>query len=108
MVVVTKINLKKKEFGVLSPLEYDVLKILWKNPDGQRVRNVYNRMRKRRKIVLTSVAVILNRLHKKQFAARKTHFGLGGDFYIYYPSLSQNDFQKSLIDETVNKIIERF
>ncbi len=108
MVVVTKINLKKKELGVLSPLENETLKILWKNPDGLRVRYVYKKLRKRRKIVLTSVAVILDRLHKKQLATRKVHFGLGGDYYIYYPALSQTDFQKSLIDITVDKIIERF
>ncbi len=108
MVVVTKINLRKRELGVLSPLEHDVLKILWKTPDGLRVRDVYNRLRKRRKIVLTSAAVILDRRHKKQFAASKVHDGPAGDYYVYYQALSQADFQKSLIDETVNRFIERF
>jgi len=108
MVIVTNIHLRKKDCGVVSPLENDVLKILWKNPKGMRVRDIYNRLKRNRKIALTSVAVILDRLYKKQFAARKVHYGLGGGYYIYYPTLSHDDFQKSVIDETVNGIIEKF
>ncbi len=108
MVVIKKVDLKKRGLGVLSPMETDVIKILWKNPRGMKVRNIYEKLKTRRKVVLTSTAVILDRLHSKKLVKREIEFGRGGDHYIYTPVMTENDFQKSVIDGTVNNIIEKF
>ena len=70
MVVISRIRLQRKGLEtLLSPLEADVLKILWIEKKV-RVRDVYGRLEGKRKVELTSVAVILDRLHKKKFWTR--------------------------------------
>ncbi len=105
---VNRIRLQKKNLGVLSPLETDVLATLWKNGEDLRVRDIYAVLRKKRKVALTSVAVILDRLHEKKIVKRTIETGRGGEHYIYSCRLSQKDFEESVIDKTVNKLIENF
>jgi predicted transcriptional regulator len=108
MVIVNKIRFGKRNLGVLSPLEDDVLKVLWKNRDGYRVREVHNVLKKRRKVALTSVAVILDRLHDKKIVKRKIKVGRGGEYYIYSCCTDRHDFQELVIEKTVDKLIDNF
>lgn len=107
MVRVSSIRFNEKSVAVLSPLENDVIKILWKR-DSMRVRDIYHILRKKRKVALTSVAVILDRLHEKRIVTRKIAVGRGGEHYIYSSSCSRQDFEQSVIDKTVNKLIDKF
>jgi len=108
MVAISRIRLKRKGLEcLLSPLEAEILKILWTQKNA-RVRDVYDRLRTRRKVALTSVAVILDRLYKKKFVSRQAQVGRGGYHYIYSSRISQNDFENSIVNETVNKLIENF
>ncbi|MBI4174700.1 MAG: BlaI/MecI/CopY family transcriptional regulator [Candidatus Aenigmarchaeota archaeon] len=107
MVKVNKIRFDEKSVAVLSPLENDVIKILWKR-DAMRVRDIYSLLRKKRKVALTSVAVILDRLHEKKIVSRRIAFGRGGEHYIYSSCCSQQDFEQSVIDKTVNRLIDKF
>ena len=107
MVKVNRISLEKRGLGVLSPLENDVLRVLWKQEDG-RVRDIYNVLKKRRKVALTSVAVILDRLHKKGIVKRRVESGLGGYHYIYSSRANEALFAESVIDKTVNKLIDNY
>ncbi|HIG98623.1 TPA: hypothetical protein HA231_04335 [Candidatus Woesearchaeota archaeon] len=94
-------------FDVLSPLESDVLEALW--PAGEmRVRQLYAILRKRRKVALTSVAVILDRLFEKGVVDRRIETGRGGLRYVYFPKKDRKQFEKSVVEETVNKLIGRF
>ena len=105
---VTRIRLQKKNLGVLSPLETDVLSLLWGKKDGARVRDIYLVLRKKRKVALTSVAVILDRLYEKKIVKRRIETGRGGEHYIYSCRISKKDFEESVIDKTVDKLIENF
>lgn len=105
---VSRIRLQKKKLGVLSPLEMDVLNVLWRKDDGMRVRDIYSLLKNRRKVALTSVAVILDRLYEKQLVKRRIETGRGGEHYIYSFRMTQKDFEESVIDKTVNKLIENF
>ena len=107
MVNVSRISLDKKGLGLLSPLENDVIRLLWKQEDA-RVRDIYNVLRKRRKVALTSVAVILDRLHKKGIVKRRVESGLGGYHYIYSSKADEALFAESVIDKTVNKLIDNY
>ena len=91
--------------SLLSPLESDVLKILWPNKK-MRVREIHTKLKS--KVALSSVAVILDRLHDKQIVAREIETARGGVRYIYYPTKDKNAFEKSVIDKTVNKLIKTF
>jgi len=108
MVDVSRIRLKRKGLEcLLSPLESDILKILWTKKQV-RVRDVYDKLKGKRKVALTSVAVILDRLYKKKFVTRSVQAGRGGQHYIYSSKVSKGDFENSVLHETVNKLIENF
>ncbi len=93
--------------SVLSPLENDVLKVLW--PDRRmKVRHIYDRLRPSRNVALSSVAVILDRLHQKGVVEREIETGRGGVRYIYFPLKDRAQFEKSVIDTTVNSLIDKF
>ncbi len=106
-------NIKKIRFGkrgaetLLSPLEADVIRILWKK-DHAKVRELHDMLKKKRKVALTSVAVILDRLHKKRLVKRTAEPGRGGYHFIYSPSTSKSDFEHSVMEGTVNKLISTF
>lgn len=90
---------------LLSPLESDVLQVLW--PDKKlRVREIHSKLKS--KVAVSSVAVICDRLHDKGIVARKIETGRGGARYIYYPVQDKNAFEKSIVEKTVNKLIESF
>ncbi|HIG96769.1 MAG TPA: BlaI/MecI/CopY family transcriptional regulator [Candidatus Aenigmarchaeota archaeon] len=108
MVKVDCIRFNEKSVAVLSPLENDVLRILWKKDSGMRVRDIYQILKKKRKVALTSVAVILDRLHEKKIVVRKIEFGLGGEHYIYCSSCSKSDFEHTVVEKTVNRLIDKF
>ena len=91
--------------SLLSPLENDVLKVLW--PDKHmRVREIYDKLKS--KVALSSVAVIYDRLHDKGIVARKVETARGGVRYVYYPTQDKADFEKSVVEQTVNKLIDAF
>lgn len=91
--------------SLLSPLEKDVLQVLW--PSRQlRVREIHGKLK--RKVALSSVAVILDRLHSKGVVTREVETGRGGVRYVYTPTHDKKAFERSIIDKTVNKLIETF
>ena len=68
--------------ALLSPLEKDALRVLW--PDKKlRVREIHKQLK--RKVALSSVAVILDRLHEKGVVNRCIETARGGVRYIYFP-----------------------
>lgn len=92
---------------VLSPLESDVLAILW--PDKQlKVRDIYDQLKKKRKVALSSVAVILDRLHDKKIVGRKEETARGGTRYTYFPKEDRKTFEKNVVEDAVNNLIESF
>lgn len=103
-----KIRLDGQKIKALSPLEEDVLKILWGGGKELRVRDVYAKTRKNRRTALTSVAVILDRLHKKKLVTRRTAPGLGGYHYFYSPLLTRESFESSVVAAVVERLIGNF
>ncbi|MBI2135882.1 BlaI/MecI/CopY family transcriptional regulator [Candidatus Woesearchaeota archaeon] len=92
---------------ILSPLENDVLNILW--PDKSlRVREIYEKLKGKRKVALTSVAVILDRLHERSIVERKIETARGGLRYLYTPKQTKQEFDAQIIDTAVNKLINQF
>ena len=97
----------KANFDVLSPLENDVLNELW--PDKKlRVRDLYQVLKKQRKVALTSIAVILDRLFVKGIVDRQIESARGGLRYLYFPKQDKKQFEKSVVEQAVNKLIANF
>lgn len=94
--------------SLLSPLESDVLKQLW--PDKKlRVKEIYGKLKTKKKAVLSSIAVICDRLHDKGILKRDIETTEKDCVrYVYYPAQDKTHFEKSIVDKTVNKLIDTF
>lgn len=91
----------------LSPLERAILKKLW--PQRRlKVRELFTLLKNERSVALTSIAVALDRLHSKSIVDRTITTGRGGIRYVYFPRKSRAEFEKSVVEATVNKLITRF
>lgn len=108
MIKVEKIRFNKKGMNsLLSPLESETLDLLWKIEQAK-VKDLHSVLKKNRKVALTSVAVILDRLHQKGIVSRDIEKGRGGGHYIYSAKSSRDELEESIVDNTVNKLISTF
>lgn len=105
MVHISKIHIAGGKVRTLSPLERKVLVHLWKVKRAK-ARDIHRRMGKG--TPLTSVAVTMNRLHNKKLVSRKIGYGRGGGYYVYAPVISKEDFDQSVIETAVNRLIDNF
>jgi predicted transcriptional regulator len=92
---------------ILSPLESDVLRVLWPNKQ-LKVRQIFEMLKGKRKVALSSVAVILDRLHEKGIVSRNVETARGGMRYIYFPKHDRREFEKNVVEGAVNKLIDAF
>ena len=105
---VERMRFNKKGINtLLSPLETDTLMLLWKM-DQSKVKDLHIVLKKDKNVALTSVAVILDRLHQKGIVDRTIEKGRGGGHYIYSAKSSKEEFEESIVDSTVNKLINNF
>ena len=98
---------KKGLKSLLSPLEADVITILWKDRKELHVRHIHNKVKKKG-IALTSVAVALDRLHKKKLVTRKMKSCRGGYRYIYSASKDKKSLERSIVEDSVERLIDNF
>ena len=91
----------------LSPLESDVIQLV-RVDKKVKVRDLYLKLKKRRKVAITSVAVILDRLYKKGLVGRIPETGRGGVHFLYSLKMDQHIFEKNLIEQAVNKLLDTF
>ena len=94
--------------AVLSPLESDVLKVLWPHR-RLRVKEIFNKLKTKKKTALSSVAVICDRLHDKGLLKRDIEASMKDCVrYVYYPKQDKTHFEKSIIDKAGNNLIGTF
>ena len=98
---------KKGIKSLVSPLEANVLTILWKDNKEMHVRHIHNKV-KNKGVALTSIAVALDRLHKKKLVSRKMKSCRGGYRYIYSAKKDKTEVERSIVEESVNKLIDNF
>lgn len=99
--------LTKEVFSTLSPLESDIVKTIRLNRNYT-TRDVYSLIRKKKKVAESSVPVLLDRLFKKGLLKRKTESAKGGVRFIYSLGGSKEEFERSVVENVVNKMVERF
>ncbi len=100
-------HLEKETVTVLSPLEEDILTVLWKKQQA-RVREIYITLKQKRKLALSSVAVLLDRLYTRGIVDRRVETARGGPRYIYFQKQDKKAFEQSVVESTVNKLIATF
>jgi len=93
----------------LGPLEATVMETIWtakKKPIT--VREIHEVLKKNKKIAYTTVMSTMDRLFEKGLLDRKIEKGRGGLFYIYWPPLEKQSFQKSAVREVLASLIGNF
>ncbi len=89
----------------LSPLEAEVLNILLPGRK-MKVREIYEALKQETPI--TSIAVMLDRLHEKNLVGRTVETCRGGTRYIYYLKKSEKEIEEKYLKENVDRIINKF
>jgi BlaI family transcriptional regulator, penicillinase repressor len=84
---------------MLTPLELDIMKAVWRNPPVT-VRDVQEIIRPARNLAYTTVMTIMDRLHQKGFVTRR----LQSRTHYYEPAVAFEDER----DEAVKTLINRF
>ena len=91
----------------LSPLEATVLSAI-KPGRRMRVREIHEAASKKQKVVLTSVAVMLDRLYGKKLVDREVETCRGGTRYLYFLRKSPDQIEEEYLKGQVDSIISRF
>jgi len=93
----------------LGPLEANVMESIWgsrKTPVT--VREIYEALKKTKNLAYTTVMSTMDRLFEKNLLDRKIEKGRGGLYYVYWPALEKQSFQKSAVREVLSSLIDNF
>jgi len=107
---ISQYNLRGKEIeAFLGPLEASIIGVIWKSEKKPvRVREVYEKLKKKKDIAYTTVMSTMDRLYDKAILDRRIEKGKGGLFYVYWPRLEEQSFKKSAVREVINSLVENF
>ncbi len=107
---ISQYNLRGKEIeAFLGPLEASIIGVIWNSERKPvRVREVYEKLKKKKNIAYTTVMSTMDRLYDKSLLDRRLEKGKGGLFYVYWPRLEEQNFKKSAVREVINSLIENF
>lgn len=93
----------------LGPLEASIIGVIWNSERKPlRVREVYEKLKKKKNIAYTTVMSTMDRLYDKSLLDRRIEKGKGGLFYVYWPRLEEQNFKKSAVREVINSLVENF
>lgn len=83
----------------LGPLEMEVLDVIW-GMGKATSREIFEKMRERKRLGQSTVLTVLRRLSDRGIL----HRDVGGDVYIYSPTLAREELGGRMIDDVVNRI----
>jgi len=92
---------------VLSPLESEVMEIMWKEKRAT-ARHMYNRLKAKHSINRTTVNATMNALGKRGLLGAKISKGRGGLKYIYYVRCSRSKFARQVVDKVLDSLFESY
>ena len=94
---------RSMKMKALSELEQEVMNIVWECGDCS-VRDVLERINKKKKLAYTTIATILQRLYDKGIVVRTNK-----DVIIYYsPKLTKENYSKSMARSFIAKFFNSF
>jgi len=97
---------EKKLTKVLGDLEADIMEALWKLQLGH-VKEIHKEVSQKRKVAITTVATVLDRLYEKGLVERdlKKSKGL---HYEYMPTITKKQFEKTVVRSVFEGLFETF
>lgn len=106
---ISQYNIEGKELqAFLGPLETSIIEIMWSSKQPLTVRDVYEKLRRRKRIAYTTVMTTMDRLYEKGLLDRRMEKGRGGVLYMYWPKFEEHNFKKSAVHEVLNSLMENF
>lgn len=97
---------EKNMTKVLGDLEAAVIEALWKLQVGH-VREIHTLVNQKRKVAITTIATILDRLYKKGLVERELKKGKGL-YYEYRPALTKTQFETTVVKSVFKGLFEAF
>ena len=91
---------------VLGDLEADIMKTIWTIQKGD-VKSIHKELNKERKAAITTVATVLDRLHKKGLVQREL-IKEGGVHYVYSPAMTRVQFESTVVSNVLRGLFESF
>jgi len=91
---------------VLGDLEAETMELIWGCP-GQRgttVRDVFERLSKRRRIAYTTVMTTMARLARKRLLRTETR----GQTHVYYPNFTRDEFASQCVGRILEGLLVSF
>lgn len=107
---VSQYNIEGKALeAFLGPLESSIMEAIWDSKKTPlTVREIYENLKKTKSIAYTTVMSTMDRLFEKHLLERKIEKGRGGLYYVYWPILEKQTFQKSAVREVLSSLIDNF
>lgn len=107
---VSQYNIEGKALeAFLGPLEAHIMEAIWTSKKTPvTVREVYEALKKTKNLAYTTVMSTMDRLFEKNLLDRKIQKGRGGLYYVYWPALEKQSFQKSAVHEVLSSLIDNF
>lgn len=97
--------MRDKKFNrLLGELEAEIMDVVWGLEDAT-VREVLNKVKKKRKIAYTTVMTIMTRLCEKEFLKRKLN---GQGAYLYNYVQSKDDFLVFASQNAIDNLLTEF
>ncbi len=93
---------------ILGTLEAKVMDTIWGMRTPARVRDVYERLKKEKKIAYTTVMSTMNTLFEKGLLDRKITKGRGGLLYVYWPKRTRQEVERSAVKRVIDSLIRNF
>ncbi|MEM2929509.1 MAG: BlaI/MecI/CopY family transcriptional regulator [Thermoproteota archaeon] len=106
---ISQYNIRERELqAFLGPLETSIIEVMWSAKQPLTVREVYEKLRRRKRIAYTTVMTTMDRLYEKGLLDRRVEKGRGGILYMYWPKFEKHSFKKSAVHEVLNSLMENF
>jgi BlaI family transcriptional regulator, penicillinase repressor len=86
---------------MLTPLELDIMKAVWKHPPVT-VRDVQGEIRPTRNLAYTTVMTIMDRLHQKGFLTRQ----LQARTHLYSPAIAYGEVRDKAVKTLINSFFD--
>jgi BlaI family transcriptional regulator, penicillinase repressor len=100
---------KGKSEAFLGPLEARVLETIWSTEKRPlTVREVHQGLGKDSKLAYTTIMTTMNRLFEKELLEREVKSGKGGLYYVYWPKMEKEAFERSAIQGVLGSLIDKF
>ena len=93
----------KRPFLNLGPLEREIMELIWKSKKTS-VRQILEKLRKKRQIAYTTIMTVMNRLCDKGLLGRQKK----QKSYFYYPLEEKEIFLSKQSEKTIHRLLKEY